>query len=73
LLRVSLVLASISTQHRRAALGGVEHHALIRGVTEELVAISLPVPAQRFYGREQELAQALLAWVQKVNAWSKNR
>jgi DNA-binding IclR family transcriptional regulator len=39
------------------------------GVAEQLVAVSLPVPAQRFLGREEELAQALLAWVQKVNAW----
>jgi hypothetical protein len=29
----------------------------------------VPVPAQRFYRRESELAQALLAWVEKVNAW----
>jgi DNA-binding IclR family transcriptional regulator len=41
------------------------------GVTEELVAVSVPVPAQRFYGRESELAQALLAWAAKVNAWFK--
>ena len=39
------------------------------GVTEELVAVSVPVPAQRFYGRESELGQALLAWAAKVNAW----
>jgi DNA-binding IclR family transcriptional regulator len=44
----------------------------LHGVTEELVAVSVPVPAQRFYGREEELTQALLAWVQKVNAWFDN-
>ena len=43
--------------------------AALQGVTEGLVAVSIPVPAQRFYGREAELAQALLAWVAKVNAW----
>jgi len=43
--------------------------AVLRGVTEEMVAVSVPVPAQRFYGREEELAQALLAWVGKLNAW----
>jgi DNA-binding IclR family transcriptional regulator len=47
--------------------------AALGGVAEQLVAVSLPVPAQRFYGREEELAQALVAWVQKVNAWFKTR
>lgn len=41
----------------------------LRGVAEELVAVSVPVPAQRFYGRESELAQALLAWAARVNDW----
>jgi DNA-binding IclR family transcriptional regulator len=45
--------------------------AALSGVTDELVAVSVPVPAQRFYGRETELAQALLAWVVKVNDWFK--
>jgi DNA-binding IclR family transcriptional regulator len=43
--------------------------AVLKGVTEHMVAVSVPVPAQRFYHRESELAQALLAWVEKVNAW----
>ncbi len=42
--------------------------AVLQGVSSELVAISVPVPAQRFYGREGGLARALLAWVGKVNA-----
>ena len=37
-----------------------------QGVSDEMVAVSVPVPAQRFYRREAELAQALLAWVEKV-------
>jgi DNA-binding IclR family transcriptional regulator len=45
--------------------------AALQGVSDELVAVSVPVPAQRFYGREEELAQALAAWVQKVNTWFK--
>ncbi len=40
-------------------------------VDDELVAVSVPVPAQRFYGREEVLARALLTWVDKVNAWFK--
>ncbi|CAM4216075.1 Toluene tolerance pump ttgGHI operon repressor [Mycobacterium basiliense] len=44
---------------------------VVPAVTDQLVAVSVPVPAQRFYGREQELTQALLAWVDKVNAWFK--
>jgi len=40
-------------------------------VVDELVAVSVPVPAQRFYRRESELAQTLLAWADKVNAWFK--
>ena len=43
--------------------------AVVRGVSYPLVAVSVPVPAQRFYGRESELAQVLAAWVVKVNAW----
>lgn len=42
--------------------------AVLAAITEELVAVSVPVPAQRFYGREEELAHALLGWVGKVNA-----
>jgi DNA-binding IclR family transcriptional regulator len=40
-------------------------------VDEELVAVSVPVPAQRFYGREEVLARALLTWVDKVDSWFK--
>jgi DNA-binding IclR family transcriptional regulator len=47
--------------------------AALKGVTEHVVAVSVPVPAQRFYGREEELARALLAWVEKVNAWFKTK
>ncbi|KZS52698.1 transcriptional regulator [Mycobacterium kansasii] len=42
---------------------------VLHGVTDQLVAVSVPVPAQRFYGREEELARALRAWVAKVNSW----
>ncbi|MGO8770403.1 MAG: IclR family transcriptional regulator [Mycobacterium sp.] len=42
---------------------------VLSGVTDHRVAVSVPVPAQRFYHRESELAQALLDWVAKVNAW----
>lgn len=39
------------------------------GVSGEKVAVSVPVPSQRFYRREAELAKALLSWVAKVEAW----
>ena len=42
--------------------------AVLSGPAEQLVAVSVPVPAQRFYGREAELTRALLAWVGRVNA-----
>jgi DNA-binding IclR family transcriptional regulator len=42
--------------------------AALPGVTDQMVAVSVPVPAQRFYGRERELARALRAWVEAVNA-----
>ncbi|OBG50039.1 MULTISPECIES: IclR family transcriptional regulator [unclassified Mycobacterium] len=42
--------------------------ALLKGATADTVAVSVPVPAQRFYGREAELAAALLAWVERVDA-----
>lgn len=41
----------------------------LSGVTDQRVAVSVPVPAQRFYGREAELARTLLTWAEKVNAW----
>lgn len=43
--------------------------AVLKGVNEQVIAVSVPVPAQRFYGRESELAEALLTWVHRVNAW----
>jgi len=43
--------------------------AVLRGVSEQMVAVSVPVPAQRFYRRESELAEALLTWVHRVSAW----
>ncbi|MEE6179203.1 IclR family transcriptional regulator [Mycobacterium sp. 050134] len=42
--------------------------AVLRGVPGQMVAVSVPVPAQRFYGREAALAAALLAWVERVSA-----
>jgi len=30
------------------------------------VAVSVPLPAQRFYGREDELRDALLGWAARV-------
>ena len=30
------------------------------------VAVSVPLPAQRFYGRETELRDALLGWAARV-------
>ncbi|WP_408632560.1 IclR family transcriptional regulator [Mycobacterium shinjukuense] len=42
----------------------------LSGITDQLVAVSVPVPAQRFYGREDQLARALLAWVANVTASS---
>jgi DNA-binding IclR family transcriptional regulator len=47
--------------------------AVLRGVSDVLVAVSVPVPAQRFYGRETELAHALRAWVSKVDTRSRTR
>jgi DNA-binding IclR family transcriptional regulator len=38
----------------------------IRGLTGVAVAVSVPLPAQRFYGREPLLRDALLTWAQRV-------
>lgn len=40
--------------------------AVLRGITDEIMAVSVPVPAPRFYGREKELAHALHSWVNRV-------
>src|SRR5450759_403776 len=37
----------------------------IRGLTGVAVAVSVPLPAQRFYGRESLLRDALLTWAQR--------
>lgn len=42
--------------------------AALTGVSGVMAAVSVPVPAQRFDGRESELAAALLAWVERVDA-----
>ena len=47
--------------------------AVLHGVSDVLVAVSVPVPAQRFYGREAELAQVLRTWVSKVDTRSRTR
>jgi DNA-binding IclR family transcriptional regulator len=39
---------------------------VIRGLTGLAVSASIPMPAQRFYGREAALHQALLRWAQRV-------
>src|SRR5580693_8377449 len=39
---------------------------VIRGLTGLSVAVSVPMPAQRFYGREQMLHDALLRWAERV-------
>lgn len=39
---------------------------LIRRLTGLSVAVSVPMPAQRFYGREQFLHEALLRWAERV-------
>jgi DNA-binding IclR family transcriptional regulator len=41
---------------------------VIRGLTGLSVAVSVPMPAQRFYGREVALSDALLSWAQRVEA-----
>jgi DNA-binding IclR family transcriptional regulator len=38
----------------------------IRGLAGVGVAVSIPLPAQRFYGREALLRDALLAWAERV-------
>ena len=45
--------------------GGVG--AVLKGVSDEMIAVSVPVPPQRFYRRESKLARALLAWVERVD------
>jgi DNA-binding IclR family transcriptional regulator len=39
---------------------------IIRGLTGVAVAVSVPLPAQRFYGREPLLHDALLKWAERV-------
>jgi DNA-binding IclR family transcriptional regulator len=39
---------------------------LIRGLAGLSVAVSVPMPAQRFYGRETALHEALLRWAERV-------
>jgi DNA-binding IclR family transcriptional regulator len=41
---------------------------LIRGLTGLSVAVSVPLPAQRFYGREAALRDALLRWAQRIES-----
>jgi DNA-binding IclR family transcriptional regulator len=41
---------------------------VVRGLAGLSVAVSIPAPAQRFYGREAALREALLGWVQRVES-----
>ncbi len=40
--------------------------AIVRGLAGVPVAVSIPLPGQRFYGREPALRDALLAWTDRV-------
>ena len=65
-------LEGIAFDREEQAEGVCAVAAVLRGVTPHLAAVSVPVPAQRFYGRERELARALRTWVATVNAWYEN-
>jgi len=39
---------------------------VLNGLTGTALAVSVPLPAQRFYGREPLLRDALLGWGQRV-------
>ena len=65
-------LEGIAFDREEQAEGVCAMAAVLRGATPHLAAVSVPVPAQRFYGRERELARALRAWVATVNAWCEN-
>jgi DNA-binding IclR family transcriptional regulator len=43
--------------------------AVLRGLPDQLVAVSVPVPTKRFLDRKHELTDALLCWVDRVNTW----
>ncbi|WP_420714688.1 IclR family transcriptional regulator [Mycobacterium sp. Aquia_213] len=59
----------IAYDHEEHSEGICAVGAVLKGVSDQKVAVSVPVPSQRFYRRETELAQALLDWVAKVDAW----
>jgi hypothetical protein len=39
---------------------------VLKGLSGTALAVSVPLPAQRFYGREPLLRDALLGWGQRV-------
>ena len=47
--------------------------AVIGTVDHDMLALSIPVPTQRFTGREAELQAAVLDFVTRVDAWIASR
>lgn len=54
-------------EHTEGICGAGVCLGLVAGVP---MAVSMPMPAQRFYGREHAIARALLDWAAGARAWS---
>jgi len=72
---VAAELAAIRAGHGVAfdreeqSLGVCAVGVLIGVIDNDFIAVSIPVPAQRFYGRESALEFAAIEFVSRVDAW----
>lgn len=65
--------SGIAVDREEQTLGVCALGAVIGTVDHDLLAVSIPVPAQRFGEREEELRVALLAFVDRIGDWISSR
>ena len=63
----------VAYDREEQSLGVSAIGAVIGTVDHDMLALSIPVPTQRFIGREAELQAAVLDFVTRVDAWIASR
>ena len=63
----------VAFDREEQSLGVSAIGAVIGTVDHDMLALSIPVPTQRFTGREAELQAAVLDFVTRVDAWIASR
>jgi len=63
----------VAFDREEQSLGVCAVGVVIGVIDHDFIALSIPVPAQRFYGREAELEAAAMGFVSRVDSWLASR